>query len=102
MPASGKVIPVIHDTKPCDGILTNRQKTWLSCATNDIKTENPVIFRYKFFFVILITAVETFIVFQTFLSFEISLLGNESFLKIFNYCTCIDKLKVSPYPFFSV
>ena len=49
MPASGKVIPVIHDTKPCDGILTNRQKTWLSCATNDIKTENPVIFRYNFF-----------------------------------------------------
>ena len=47
MPSSGKVaIPLIYDSKPCDGILTTRQKTWVSCATNDIKTENPVIFRY--------------------------------------------------------
>ena len=46
MPSSGKLaIPLIHDSKPCNGILTNRQQTWVSCATNDNMTENPVIYR---------------------------------------------------------
>jgi len=43
---TGKVsIPLIRDTKPCKGILTDRQQTWVTCATNDVTTENPVLYR---------------------------------------------------------
>ncbi|XP_057317166.1 coiled-coil domain-containing protein 180-like isoform X2 [Hydractinia symbiolongicarpus] len=39
-------IPIVHKSSAVDGILTKRQKGWVEGASNDIYTENPVIYRH--------------------------------------------------------